>query len=869
MEGDGGGRGNERRRGYPYPRRWMSNKQGNKGRGRGVRGKNANGNFGEERELSRNERENGGNSRRIGVGDSSCDHPSLNEGRDNGALPPPTKKKRLNGLQLIKTNVVKQWMENLPGYDMYYYDKLPQLPESDTKISAVNDFLVRNGLVSDMSAWEDSEDQSYFAICVEDVIKDEKFCDLWPEFSEDLLNNPEDTVTLWSAAAHKAVFNAVENHEQSSEESFSNRGETPTVQKIMVGFTQSDPVTSLLAIKSGFLGKFVTIRGAVIRTGNIHPYCLRLAFRCQACDDEFVVEQPEGKYTPPTICKAEECKNTRAYLFEPLESSSRTVMIDAKRIRVQDIQHCDMERGSVPRTIDCELFGALANQCSTGDAVTLSGIIKMSRETNYGGEQSLHHMYIETSGIKQHKESERTMGGHLFSFTNKDYYAIKAIHSSPNLFRLLIASLCPSIFGHEIVKAGLLLCLFGGTPQADGYVSKRSDLNMLMIGDPGIGKSQMLKVVAEVAPRAVYVCGTGSTVAGLTVTLVRDGEDYSLEAGALVMADRGVCCIDEFDKMTAQHHALLEALEQQSVSIAKSGVFRTLPARASVIAAANSVGGHYDNCKSVNENIKINPALLSRFDLIFILLDKPNKEFDLQIIEHMMEIRKTTRISPSQNGRPESNDSEFPLRFIDKVTIQRHEVLDLIPHVLLRKYIAYAKQYVKPRITSDAAALLKKYYINLRLTHRGLDSTPVTARQLESLVRLTEARAKLELREVATVEDAKDILEIFDFSLSGVFDSQIPAVSALEQSVLMNSSSSSKSGTRSGSRASQAKKLVVSLQQLAIRQAKNIFSFDEIKSTAVILGVGTDITSLIATLNNEGYLLKKGARTYQLQTVDF
>ncbi|ODN04355.1 DNA helicase MCM8 [Orchesella cincta] len=861
--GANGGRGRGRGR---YPSRWMYNKK----RGGGGRGSRGRGTFGNnsEGESSGANYNNGRRGGRGVTGFSNNFSSSPPEDADRGDdQPPPSKRrKRTNGLLAIKSSVEKQWRTKLPGYDMYYNDQPPQLPESDKKIDAVESILIRQGFLSDLSVWDENEEQSYYAVGVEDVVKDERFCEIWPDFSEDLFNTPDDTITLWSAAAHKAVFNAMLNQEPSSDDS-SEHGEIPNVSKITVGFTKTDQVTPLVAIKSGLLGKFVTIRGAVVRTGNIHPYCLRLAFRCKVCDDEFVIEQPEGKFTTPTVCKTEECKNTRTNLFEPLQSSPKTIMIDAKRIRVQDIQHCDIERGSVPRTMDCELFGELANCCNTGDAVTLSGVVKMSKESNYGGEQSLHHMYIETSGIKQHKDSDRTMGGHLFSFTNKDYYAIKAIHDTHDLIKLLIASLCPSIFGHELVKAGILLCLFGGTPQADGFVSKRSDINMLMIGDPGIGKSQMLKVVTEVAPRAVYVCGTGSTVAGLTVTLVRDGDDYSLEAGALVMADRGMCCIDEFDKMAAQHHALLEALEQQSVSIAKSGVFRTLPARSSVIAAANPVGGHYDRCKTVNENIKINPALLSRFDLIFILLDKSDKDFDRKIIEHMMGTRespkgsyKSTQNQTPQNNVLDNNASGPSMRFIDRVKIQNQEKLDLIPHVLLRKYIAYAKQYVKPRITPDAADLLKQHYLNLRVTHRGIDSTPVTARQLESL-----ARAKAELREEATVQDASDVLEIFDFSLSSVFDSEIPAVSALEQSILTNSSSSSR--PRSG--ATQAKKLVNVLQQQAVRQSKNIFTVDEIKSVAVGLGLLNDINSIIATLNNAGFLLKKGSKTYQLQTADY
>ncbi|KAJ3230198.1 DNA replication licensing factor mcm8, partial [Chytriomyces hyalinus] len=252
------------------------------------------------------------------------------------------------------------------------------------------------------------------------------------------------------------------------------------------------------------------------------------------------------------------------------------------------------------------------------------------------------------------------------SFTRKDLYGIRQIHEvgGDELFPLLVNSLCPAIFGHEIVKAGLLLALFGGrrrSNQESKEIDIRSNPHVLVVGnyliqhpfenrhthkickkgDPGLGKSQMLSAVVKAAPRGVYVCGNTTTTSGLTVTLCKDGEsgDSALEAGALVLGDRGVCCIDEFDKLT-EHQALLEAMEQQSISIAKAGMVCTLPARTSVIAAANPVGGHYNKAKTVSENLKMNTALLSRFDLVFILLDKPDEQLDKFLSDHIIKGKK-------------------------------------------------------------------------------------------------------------------------------------------------------------------------------------------------------------------------------------
>ncbi|CAI9575112.1 unnamed protein product, partial [Staurois parvus] len=322
------------------------------------------------------------------------------------------------------------------------------------------------------------------------------------------------------------------------------------------------------------------------------------------------------------------------------------------------------------------------------------------------------------------------------------------------------------INGHEVVKAGLSLALFGGCQKYvddKNRIPIRGDPHILVVGDPGLGKSQMLQAVCNVAPRGIYVCGNTTTTAGLTVTLSRDSAtgDFALEAGALVLGDQGICGIDEFDKMGNQHQALLEAMEQQSISLAKAGIVCTLPARTSIIAAANPVGGHYNKGKTVSENLKMGSALLSRFDLVFILLDTPNVDHDHLLSEHVMAMRAgsketlrgaTVTRTDTQDSSVLEVPSERPLK--ERLKGRPGEYFDPIPHQLLRKYIGYARQYVHPKLSLDAAHVLQDFYLELRKQNQGIDSTPITTRQLESLIRLTEARARLELREEAIKEDA-------------------------------------------------------------------------------------------------------------------
>ncbi|XP_020596573.1 probable DNA helicase MCM8, partial [Phalaenopsis equestris] len=278
------------------------------------------------------------------------------------------------------------------------------------------------------------------------------------------------------------------------------------------------------------------------------------------------------------------------------------------------------EEGRVPRTVECELTLDLVDSCIPGDDVTVTGIIKViNNYMDIGGgkskakNQGLYYLYLEAVSVRNSKsysvseeyhprnsETKSNMLYDLHTFSQRDLEFIVKFSGEygPDIFRQIVQSFCPSIYGHEFVKAGITLALFGGVQKYsmdENKVPVRGDIHVIIVGDPGLGKSQLLQAAATVSPRGIYVCGNATTNAGLTVTIVKDHmtSDYAFEAGAMVLADGGLCCIDEFDKMSAEYQALLEAMEQQCVSIAKAGLVASLSARASVLAAANPVGGHY------------------------------------------------------------------------------------------------------------------------------------------------------------------------------------------------------------------------------------------------------------------------------------
>lgn len=306
-------------------------------------------------------------------------------------------------------------------------------------------------------------------------------------------------------------------------------------------------------------------------------------------------------------------------------------------------------------------------------------------------ESGIHQLYLDVISVTPLKSSKKRARGQSDRqqkqqvgppendlAQQQEMLFIRSLALSPHCVSLLLTAFCPTIFGHELVKLGLLLGLFGGSkPSAQSADDEssyqqpisssfniRSEIHVLIVGDPGLGKSQMLRAASRIAPRSVMVCGNTASTAGLTVALVREagtGGEMSIEAGALVLADRGVCCIDELDKMTCDPHSLLEAMEQQSVSVAKSGVVTSLRSRATILAAANPSGGCYDRRKSVSENLKMASALLSRFDLVFIMLDKPDAGRDRLISEHIMR-RSSAPASASASRGAVSVSSMQPLR---------------------------------------------------------------------------------------------------------------------------------------------------------------------------------------------------------------
>ena len=503
------------------------------------------------------------------------------------------------------------------------------------------------------------------------------------------------------------------------------------IKRLRVRFRKLPERHNLRKIGSENIGRLLLIDGIIVRSTSVKPLLIKAAFQCRKCNAMSYVEQAGTLMRGPGVCA-----HCRSKVFEFMEKQS--TFMNSQEIRIQERPE-DLPPGQLPRAMDIRLSEDLVDIARPGDRVSVIGIARAQQE--FVGRKTrlrtfdllLDANYIDVVG----KEVE------VVEITPEDERLIRELSKDPFIHRKLIASLAPSIYGYGDIKEAVLYLLFGGVPKhlPDG-ITIRGEINVMLVGDPGVAKSQLLQYVARIAPRGLYTSGRGTTAAGLTAAVVREKTGgMILEAGALVLADKGIACIDEIDKMRPEDRvAIHEALEQHTVSVAKGGIVATLNARAAVLAAANPSLGRYDPYRNITDNISLPVTLLSRFDLLFIMKDVPEPDSDSRMSDHILTLHR-------MKAPPE----EPPL----------------LPEIL-RKYIAYAKR-IEPRLTVEAVNELRQYYLKMRSMSGSTESPiAITPRQLEALVRLAEARARSFLRDKVEVEDTRAIVRLMTLSLQDV-----------------------------------------------------------------------------------------------------
>jgi len=536
------------------------------------------------------------------------------------------------------------------------------------------------------------------------------------DLANELLENPEDTI--------KAAEISLEQFDLEGINDFKIRFfNLPANQRIMIR-----------NIRSKHIGKLMEIDGIVRQKSDVRPQVTSARFECPVCGNIINVLQLDGSFKEPSKCGC-----GRKGKFTMLSKE----LVDAQGLVLEEVPE-SLEGGEQPKRISIFLKDDLVSPLSErrtnpGSKVDVVGMVKEIPIIQRTGTKSTRFdLMIEANYIGSVEETFYEV-----EVTDEEEQKIIEMSQEPELYQKLIGSVAPSIYGYERVKEALLMQLVGGIRKVrkDKVVS-RGDMHILLVGDPGSGKSALLKRVSTISPKGRYVSGRGVSGAGLTAAVVRDEflKGWSLEAGALVLASNGICCIDEMDKMSPEDRsAMHEALEQQTVSISKANIQATLIARTTVLAAANPKFGRFDPYGVIADQINMPPTLINRFDLIFPIKDLPDQARDSKLATHLLELHQN----------PDLHEPEIPTDF-------------------LRKYIAYAKQKVTPKLTDASLKEIKEFYLLMRGsggTEGGIKSIPISARQLEALVRLTEASARLRLSNEATREDARRAIELLEYSL--------------------------------------------------------------------------------------------------------
>jgi len=542
------------------------------------------------------------------------------------------------------------------------------------------------------------------------------------ELAEKLREKPDEYLEHANRAAYSQL--EIEDSEYASR-----------IEGVTVRFRILPESTPLRMLGAANIGKLLMVEGIIVRATPVQPQVMLGAFKCKRCETTAYLEQAGPFLKAPIRCGNPTCQSKGP--FEFLQEGS--TFIDYQQIRIQERPE-DLPPGQLPRTLNVKLVSRdLVDKARPGDHVAITGVVRaVAPVFPTAGKLRVFRLHVDANFLDvESKEPETAL------VSPEDEEEILKLAQDPWIHRNVMRSIAPSIYGYETIKEAIMYLVFGGIPKHLADIAIRGEMNVLLVGDPGTAKSQLLRYVAAVAPRGLYTSGRGTTAAGLTAAVLRErGGGMTLEAGALVLADKGVACIDEIDKMRPEDRvAIHEAMEQHTVSVAKGGIVATLNARTAILAAANPALGRYDPFKTVSENINLPVTILSRFDLIFVLKDVPEKDLDEKMSAHILEIHRRGSVS-----------QEAP-----------------IPSELLRKYISYAKN-IKPTLTDEAMQRLRAFYLEMRAVTEKIEGSPIaiTARQLESLVRLAEARARIALRKEITAEDAEAAIVIMNKSLEEV-----------------------------------------------------------------------------------------------------
>jgi replicative DNA helicase Mcm len=619
--------------------------------------------------------------------------------------------------------------------------------------------------------------------------------DRFPELSQLLLEKPE----YFMEVARSAVDGI----------------DLPAPVKVRFSNLPEINAVSVRDLRSKHIGKFICVEGVIRRASEIRPEIVAVGWKCHECGNITTTPVSGTFVSRPFKCgnivDGKPC-DSKAFAEE------KKVMIDARWATIEE--PFELTEGEKPSQVNVWLSEDLVSpdgrrMTDPGNRLKLLGILREVPKGKIGSVKL--DFYLDAN----HVEPTETTWERL-KISDKEEEQIKEFARDPNIYDKLVDSMAPSLYGLRHIKEAIILQLFGGVPRTlpDG-THFRGDIHILIIGDPSSGKSQLLKLVPEIVPRGRYVSGKGVTGAGLTATVTKDEQfmgGWVLEAGALVLTNKGLLSIDEFEKMTQEDQvAMHEALEQGSISIAKASIVATLPAKTSVLAGGNPKFSRFDPMRSISEQIDIPPTLLSRFDLKFTLRDVPDGKVDKKIVDHVLK--------------------------------SRHEAETIKPSIapdMVRKYVAYAKERYSPQMTPEVSRLLRNFYVKTRSRAEGGGPVPITLRQFEALLRLAEASAKIRLSNEITKDDANRAIRLMKDSLKDLgYDTETGEIDV----------DKSEGGT-SFSERSKITRILNMIDQLS-GESKDIVPLGKLRDMAAKDGIDSaEVDEIIDRLKREGVLFE-------------